>query len=142
MYCARCGRKLSDGVTVCPVCGQLSAPENAPAVPVYVVAPPKSRIVYVMLAWLLGGFGVHNFYAGRMTVAVIQLVMTLLGCFLPVVWIWVVFDCFLVTADGSGRRMTGSTVVSVVLAIFVALSSLAVLTLAAAWIAAVRSAMV
>lgn len=79
--------------------------------------PSKSRTTYVLLALFLGGFGVHNFYAGRTGVAIAQLLFTilffgvgsvvLLGLplfFLPVMWIWVIVECFAITEDGDGKR--------------------------------------
>ena len=50
------------------------------------VMEPKSRLVYIILAIFLGGFGVHNFYAGYTKNAVIQLLLTLLLGW--TVWSW------------------------------------------------------
>ena len=36
----------------------------------------KSRATYLVLAFCLGGLGVHNFYAGRVGSAVCQLILT------------------------------------------------------------------
>lgn len=77
--------------------------------------PAKSRTVYVLLALLLGGLGVHNFYAGRIGVGVAQCAITLISLvtiFLiaPVIFIlavgfWAILDAICVTVDGNGRRM-------------------------------------
>ena len=37
----------------------------------------KNRTVYILLALFIGNLGVHNFYAGRNTIAIIQLVINL-----------------------------------------------------------------
>ncbi len=47
--------------------------------------PRKSRVVFVLLAVFLGAFGGHNFYAGYVKKAVIQLCITLFSCFTGVV---------------------------------------------------------
>lgn len=78
--------------------------------------PAKSRTVYVLLALLLGGLGVHNFYAGRVGVGVAQCAITLISLvtiFLiaPVIFIlavgfWAILDAICITHDGAGRRFT------------------------------------
>lgn len=49
----------------------------------------KSGVAYVVLGWLLGLFGVHNYYAGYTRKATIQLLITLFSgflCFIPLVF--------------------------------------------------------
>ncbi|MBO4632358.1 MAG: TM2 domain-containing protein [Lentisphaeria bacterium] len=69
----------------------------------------KSRLAYILLAIFLGGFGVHNFYAGYNQKAVIQLLLTLfLGWTVIVaiaVFVWVIIDIVQVTADANGVPM-------------------------------------
>lgn len=71
---------------------------------------PKSRLAYILLAIFLGGFGVHNFYAGYTQKAVIQLLLTLLlgwtGIVALVVLVWIIIDIIKVTADSNGVPMT------------------------------------
>lgn len=72
-------------------------------------APPKSRVLYVVLALFLGGLGVHNFYAGYNGRGAAQLVISLVtgfagGFFLVAIWSFV--ECFVVNTDAHGRRMT------------------------------------
>lgn len=43
------------------------------------VTGAKSRATYIVLAWFLGNFGVHNFYAGYRARAMQQLLLTLFG---------------------------------------------------------------
>lgn len=70
---------------------------------------PKSRLAYILLAIFLGGFGIHNFYAGYTQKAVIQLLLTLLlgwtGIVALVVLIWIILDIIKVTADANGVPM-------------------------------------
>ena len=77
-----------------------------PTTPQVVAGPPKSRIVYIILAVFLGSLGVHNFYAGRVGAGIGQLLITLLigWLVLPllIVWLWVFIEICAVTRDGSG----------------------------------------
>ena len=94
MLCEKCNTEISEKAAVCPNCGE---PQMS----------SKSRTVYVILACLLGSFGVHNFYAGRTTPAIIQLVLTLITCGSGslIVFFWVLFDIFFTNKDGDGRPM-------------------------------------
>ncbi|WP_115728037.1 TM2 domain-containing protein [Actinomyces culturomici] len=51
---------------------------------------PKSKIIAGILGIILGAFGVHNFYLGRTTRAVVQLVISLVSfgslSFIPAIW--------------------------------------------------------
>ena len=40
-------------------------------------AAPKQKIVAFLLAFFLGGFGVHNFYLGKTGMGIAQLVLTI-----------------------------------------------------------------
>lgn len=72
-----------------------------------------SRAVYILLALFLGGFGVHNYYAGYSKQGGLQLAGTLFGCaatvILPVlailpacVGVWVLIDIFSTDKDAQG----------------------------------------
>ncbi len=67
----------------------------------------RSRSIFLGLAIVLGFFGVHNFYAGRIMTGLIQLFVTLFFPFLGlfVCWPWAVFEGFTVSTDISGKRM-------------------------------------
>ena len=83
-----------------------NAPAAFAATPVQVPTEPKSRLVYVLLALFFGGFGVHNFYAGRTGAAIGQLLLSLFLFWLIVpiivVGIWVLIEMIVVTKDGNG----------------------------------------
>ncbi len=67
---------------------------------------PKNRLAYILLAIFLGGFGVHNFYAGYTGKAVAQLLIMLCLGWLVVpaiaVFIWIIVDICTVTQDAQG----------------------------------------
>jgi hypothetical protein len=87
--------------------------------------PVKKRVVYQLLALFFGGLGVHNFYAERIIIAVIQLIITVVGLILfndPQIEIFIapkivgqcmllfsvfvpLIEIFAVKKDGKGRRM-------------------------------------
>ena len=95
--------------------------------PVSVAFPPvhgaplverKSRVAYILFAVLLG-FGVHNFYAGYTSRAVLQLVLWCTGLIgsvvccgvgaplLLFVWIWGIAEACTTTVDADGRPFQG-----------------------------------
>lgn len=69
-------------------------------------ANKKSMGVAYLLAFFLGGLGIHRFYLGSTTSAIVQLVLTIVGCVLTLaivgwfvlaaVGIWVIVDLFLI----------------------------------------------
>ncbi len=98
--CPNCG-KWSASETVCPHCGEVlidlgneSAPKSG-----------RQLRTYLLLALFLGGWGIHNFYAGRRSVACIQLVLGLILLTLPLSILWGWYDLFSVRDDGLGRTM-------------------------------------
>ncbi|WP_446744418.1 NINE protein [Silvibacterium acidisoli] len=66
--------------------------------------PRKSRVAYVLLAVFLGAFGGHNFYAGYVKKAVIQLCITVFTCFTGAIvsWIWAIVEACMVDRDDDG----------------------------------------
>ncbi len=82
----------------------------------------KSQLVYALLGFFLGCFGIHNFYAGYISKGVWQLILTLLSPFtlfisLLAVEIWVAVNLFRIKKDKSGVPFVPSNAVAVVLGI-------------------------
>ncbi len=75
-----------------------------PPSPIHSYEPRKSRVVFVLLAVFLGAFGGHNFYAGYVKKAVIQLCITLFSCFTGsfISWIWAIVEACIVNRDDDG----------------------------------------
>lgn len=74
---------------------------------------PKSGIIYILLAWVLGIFGVHNFYAGYYWRGAFQLLLTLISwlmLFIPLLFvvIWVFLELMFENAAADGLPFKGN----------------------------------
>lgn len=72
-------------------------------------SPEKSRNIYILIAFFLGCFGIHNFYIGRITRGILQLILCLLFFLvapLVILWIWIVIDMLTVKTEANGKLMT------------------------------------
>ncbi len=111
-YCHNCGNPVAPGAVACLSCGVA----NKPLAP----AGAKSKIAAGLLAIFLGTFGVHNFYLGYTSKAVIQLVLTIVGILLSCiaigvfvvlgVWIWTLIEGIMIltgsiNADAKGTPL-------------------------------------
>jgi TM2 domain-containing membrane protein YozV len=96
MFCKECGNEVAENAAVCTNCG-VAAVSNLNA---------KNRLAYILLGIFLGGFGVHNFYAGYNRKAIIQLLITAFLSWLVipafVVMVWVIIDICTVDQDAAG----------------------------------------
>ena len=107
MFCNHCGAEIAEKAAICLKCG---VPNSSAG---NLEKSSKTRIAYVLLGIFLGGWGVHNYYAGRTGIAVAQMIITLLSiplCFVVVgifglmaVGIWVLIEVCTVTKDGQGK---------------------------------------
>ena len=69
----------------------------------------RTRLIYILLAIFLGGFGIHNFYAGYTKKAIIQLLCVFPGSVLVIppfiTFVWVLVDICTVTKDAAGKTL-------------------------------------
>lgn len=99
MYCKNCGKPMDDNASVCvncgcakgtgnsfcPNCGNATAPGAAVCLSCGTALQPsansasKSKLAAGLLGIFLGGLGIHNFYLGYTTKAIIQLLVSLVG---------------------------------------------------------------
>ena len=77
--------------------GQQAYGQPAYGQPVFATAP-KQWIVALLLAFFLGGFGVHNFYLGYNTKGIIQLVLTITLIGAPISGIWALVEFIMIIA--------------------------------------------
>lgn len=85
--------------------------EEKPAAAATVTAPEKSRTVLFLLAFFLGCFGAHRFYAGKPGSAIAMLLLTLTFFGAIISGIWALCDCFVIAvlgtfSDSEGRAIT------------------------------------
>lgn len=79
-FCRNCGKELENDIKFCPNCGTSINNDNSTGN--YQNCNSyhgKSKIAAGILGIFLGSFGVHNFYLGYTSKAVIQLLLTSIG---------------------------------------------------------------
>ena len=76
-------------------------------------APPKQWVLALVLAFFLGGFGVHNFYLGYTTRGIIQLVLTitLVGAPISAIWALIEFIMIIMRSGSYGYDASGQPLV-------------------------------
>lgn len=100
-YCQNCGQTVQPGAEVCLNCGVSVRNQVAGA-------DAKSKMVAGLLGIFLGSFGIHNFYLGYTTKAVIQLVLTLVSCGIAGIWGFIegiLILCGKINVDGKGNPL-------------------------------------
>ena len=106
LYCTACGKQIHESAPACPGCG---APQQARGAAPVVVAPAvpatdKRILPAALLCFLLGVFGAHRFYIGKIGTAVLMIV-TVGG-----LGIWMLIDFILIVTgsfkDANGVRIT------------------------------------
>ena len=68
----------------------------------------RSRNIYILLAYFLGAFGVHNFYAGRTARGIGQIVCLLFfWLIIPIfaLFVWIFIDMLTIKTDGTNQDM-------------------------------------
>lgn len=61
-----------------------------------------------LLGIFVGGFGIHNFYLGNISIGVIQIIVTLVTCGLGSLWGFIegiLILCDRITVDGEGKPL-------------------------------------
>jgi TM2 domain-containing membrane protein YozV len=126
-YCTHCGTEISEAARFCPKCGApITAPTEIGAESGTGAAKepagdisPRSRLAATLLAWFLGIFGAHRFYAGETETAVVMLVLGIVGfatlwvfvgtVILIAVGIWAFID-FIIAVTGNMRDREGKLI--------------------------------
>lgn len=118
--CPQCGRTVNDGASYCPECGayQYAGPDPK-AQPQQIVQPQivyvqqpqsqpqmnngrirlhdRSKTVAALLAFFLGGLGIHKFYLGQIGMGVLYLLFC--WTWIPSIIAFVEFIIYLCTSD-------------------------------------------
>lgn len=89
VFCFACGQGIDVRAEICPKCGvrQKRAVDQ------------KSRIAAALLAFFLGGFGIHKFYLGRIVWGFVYLLFC--WTFIPSLVAFVEFIVYLCMSDES-----------------------------------------
>ena len=103
MYCKNCGKEIEDKVKFCPNCG--TATSSVPQVTSD--CSEKSRTIAALLAFFLGGLGIHRFYLGKSGTGVLQILLSFcfgIGC------VWALIDLIVILCgnfkDKDGKLVT------------------------------------
>ena len=113
VYCRGCGKEIHKTAIACPSCG---APQRAPG-------GGKNKVTAALLAFFLGGLGVHRFYLGQWWG-----IFYLLFCWTLIPGLIAVIECivFLCTSDQSwdarynnGLQSGGGSAAGMIIAIVV-----------------------
>jgi len=114
MFCKQCGSQIPDAAVMCVKCG---VPTGAPAMQPVQPMPmgpgqvvPKTRNAYVLLGLLPGFFGfpgIHNLYAGYTAAGLVQLLGSVLTCWILWIpmYIWTIVEVATVMKDSQGNPL-------------------------------------
>ncbi|SHO61532.1 TM2 domain-containing protein [Pseudoxanthobacter soli DSM 19599] len=86
-YCVGCGQLLHASARACPHCGAVQPGAIG----------RKSRVTAALLAFFLGGFGVHRFYLGRPWTGLLYLLFC--WTFIPAILAFIEFIIYLTMSD-------------------------------------------
>ncbi|MBR5479433.1 MAG: TM2 domain-containing protein [Clostridia bacterium] len=68
-FCANCGSEINPGAAICIKCGAAVTGGVAGG-------EQKSKLTAVLLAFFLGGIGIHDFYLGYNKYGIIKIILT------------------------------------------------------------------
>lgn len=88
-FCFACGQGIDARAEICPKCGVRQKR----------AAGARSRIAAALLAFFLGGFGIHKFYLGRPVWGILYLLFC--WTFVPSIIAFVEFIVYLCMSDES-----------------------------------------
>ncbi|KAA6096629.1 MULTISPECIES: TM2 domain-containing protein [unclassified Pantoea] len=96
VFCRGCGKEIHESAKACPHCGATQSTQ---------AQGNKSRIAAALLAFFLGGFGVHKFYLGRVGQGLLYLIFC--WTFIPAIIAFVEFILYLCSSDEDFARKYG-----------------------------------
>ena len=120
VVCVKCGVAAGQGISYCPQCGVQTPPaatfctncgvalQNIP-----MTYSQRSKLVAGLLGIFLGGLGIHNFYLGFQSRALVQLLVSLIGGLLTcgiaavAMSIWGLIEGIMILTDSSKTDAQG-----------------------------------
>lgn len=104
-YCSECAAIISAKAEICPKCGVRQMNPSG-TVNLGALAPNgKSRIAAALLAFFLGGFGVHKFYLGQVGRGILYLLFCWTA--IPSIIAFIEFVLLLIMSDEEFNRRHG-----------------------------------
>jgi hypothetical protein len=116
VYCVSCGRPIPESAAFCTHCGASQSPGGQPPPPHYASPPPygygapppyatqqrysvhgRDKWIAVVLAFFLGGFGIHKFYLGKTAQGFLYLLF--FWTFIPWIVSFIEFIIYLLTPE-------------------------------------------
>jgi TM2 domain-containing membrane protein YozV len=103
-FCTDCGGIIKSKAEICPKCGvRQSSPPGAFGN----TAPNgKSKTAAALLAFFLGGFGVHKFYLGQVGMGILYLIF--FWTFIPAIVAFIEFIILLTMSDEAFNQKFGN----------------------------------
>jgi hypothetical protein len=102
-YCHSCGAIIDGRAPVCPSCSAKQPVPYAPAGGLAYVESEKRILPALVLAFILGPFGAHRFYTGKIGTGILQL------CTLGGLGVWLTIDIVML-AIGKFRDKEGNLI--------------------------------
>ena len=106
VYCTACGKQIHESAPTCPGCGAPQQARTTAPVTAATAAPATDKRILpaALLCFLVGVFGAHRFYVGKIGTAVLML-FTIGG-----LGLWMLVDFILIVTgsfkDANGVRIT------------------------------------
>ncbi len=98
VFCRACGHAINAAAPLCPACG-------APQAAFTPGSSDKSRVAAALLAFFLGGIGVHKFYLGQTGLGILYLLFC--WTFIPAIIAFIEAIVYLCTSDANFARKYG-----------------------------------
>lgn len=96
VFCRGCGKEIHESAKACPHCGATQGINTQGT---------KSRIAAALLAFFLGGFGVHKFYLGKIGQGFSYLIFC--WTFIPSIIAFIEFIIYLCDSDENFAKKYG-----------------------------------
>ncbi|PKF61037.1 hypothetical protein CW745_12045 [Psychromonas sp. psych-6C06] len=102
-FCTDCGNVINIKAEICPKCGVRQTP--VPGALGATAPNGKSKIAVALLAFFLGGFGVHRFYLGQIGLGFLYLLFC--WTLIPSIVAFIEFILFLTMSDDAFNEKYG-----------------------------------
>jgi TM2 domain-containing membrane protein YozV len=106
-FCHSCGEVINKEAEICPKCGvrQQPAQNSSTEIQSDIALGQKNKIVAALLAFFLGGFGLHKFYLGKVGAGILYLLFS--WTFIPSIIAFFEAVSFLLVSDQAFKSKYG-----------------------------------